>query len=221
MRGMIVAGGTLSKDYLISMYRELSPDFVIAADKGLDILTDVGISPSVILGDYDSSVSAHSEKIMEECYQQGAEILEYPAEKDFTDTEAALHEAVDRGCTEIYLLGATGGRLDHFLGNLNAMQYPTEQGIRCIIADEQNRIELLMPNVERCLEKDQCFGKYISFVPLGDQVSGLTLKGFRYPLEHAVLKKGTTLGISNEIKDETARVLFQEGILTMIQSKDK
>ena len=47
-------------------------------------------------------------------------------EKDETDTELALNRAMASGCGEIAVLGATGGRLDHMLGNIHLL-YPCLQ----------------------------------------------------------------------------------------------
>ena len=119
---------------------------------------------------------------------------------------------------EIYLLGATGGRLDHFLANLAVLMIPTGLGIRAWILDEKNRITLLR---EGCsLEKKHTFGKYVSLIPYTDEVTGVALKGFRYLLNGHTFTRDNTLGLSNEIEDEIAEISFESGILIMILSMD-
>ena len=61
----------------------------------------------------------------------------------------------------------------------------------------------------------------ISFFAAGETVEGLTLKGFKYPLDHYRLTTdncGRT--VSNEIQEEKAKVLYEKGSLLMIMSRD-
>ena len=172
--------------------------------------------------------------LLEKLNREGKRVLTYPARKDFSDSEAAVREAVriimdarqkadsiqetTDVYDEIYLLGATGGRLDHFLANLAVLMIPTGLGIRAWILDEKNRITLLR---EGCsLEKKHTFGKYVSLIPYTDEVTGVALKGFRYLLNGHTFTRDNTLGLSNEIEDEIAEISFESGILIMILSMD-
>ena len=172
--------------------------------------------------------------LLEKLNREGKRVLTYPARKDFSDSEAAVREAVriimdarqkadsiqetTDVYDEIYLLGATGGRLDHFLANLAVLMIPTKLGIRAWILDEKNRITLLR---EGCsLEKKHTFGKFVSLIPYTDEVTGVALKGFRYLLNGHTFTRDNTLGLSNEIEDEIAEISFESGILIMILSMD-
>lgn len=75
-------------------------------------------------------------------------------------------------------------------------------------------------NTEKTLEKDKVYGKYISLIPLTSTVEGLTLTGFKYPLNDYTLPIGTSLGISNEIIGDIAHIEMKNGILILIESKD-
>ncbi len=215
MKVLIVSGGVLAPSFLKQHVRDYQPALIMAADRGLDVLKAAGIVPDMILGDYDSTDIG-----VEEYRAQGVPVLTYPSEKNFTDTEAALVEAIDRGATMIHLLGATGGRLDHFLGAIQDLMIPLEQDIRCVMIDELNQIELLRARKKIYLKKNECFGKYVSFIPFGGAVRRLNLIGFQYPLTNAELKMGSSLGISNEITEEIAEVSFSHGMLLMVMSKD-
>ena len=172
--------------------------------------------------------------LLEKLNREGKRVLVYPARKDFSDSEAAVREAVriimdarqkadsipetTDVSDEIYLLGATGGRLDHFLANLAVLMIPTKLGIKAWILNEKNRITLLR---EGCsLEKKHTFGKYVSLIPYTDEVTGVVLKGFRYLLDGHTFTRDNTLGLSNEIEDEIAEISFESGILIMILSMD-
>ena len=59
-----------------------------------------------------------------------------------------------------------------------------------------------MWNRERVMQKKEAFGDYISLIPYTEKVTGITLTGFYYPLDHAELTLGISLGISNELVDD-------------------
>jgi thiamine pyrophosphokinase len=71
------------------------------------------------------------------------------------------------------------------------------------------------------LKKEEQFGKYVSFFTVGGDVSGLTLKGFKYPLDgYDLTVADSGLTVSNEIVSETAEVTYDRGSLLMIMSRD-
>ena len=71
------------------------------------------------------------------------------------------------------------------------------------------------------LKKEEQFGKYVSLFPIEGEVTGLTLKGFKYPLNSYTLKvEDSGLTVSNEISDPEAEVTFETGKLLMIMSRD-
>ena len=71
------------------------------------------------------------------------------------------------------------------------------------------------------IKKSEQFGKYISFFPLGGDVTGLTLKGFKYSLDHYHLTTADSgLTVSNEIVSDKAKVTYRSGTLLMIMSRD-
>ena len=84
--------------------------------------------------------------------------------------------------------------------------------------DANNRIHLI--DHPLVIRKDSQYGKYVSLIPYTEQVSGLTLQGFKYSLENAVLHGFCSLGVSNEIVDEEAAISFTQGILIVIESCD-
>ena len=67
------------------------------------------------------------------------------------------------------------------------------------------------------LEKEKQFGKFVSLIPYTNVVKGLTLTGFKYPLDHYDF---CSLGVSNEIIAESAEITFEDGILIVIEARD-
>ena len=139
-------------------------------------------------------------------------------EKDETDTELALRKAMALGCEEIAVLGATGGRADHMMGNVQLLFQCLQKGVFAYLADPQNKIYLL--DGEREYQKGQVWGKYISFLPLTERVYGITLEGFKYPLKDRDIEIGTSLCISNELAADEAVITLQDGVLIVVESRD-
>lgn len=118
----------------------------------------------------------------------------------------------------LHLLGATGTRLDHLLGNLHILGAAMQQGVECRMVDRNNRIRMINRGIR--LRREEQYGTYVSLLPFTPQVVGLTLRGFQYPLENAVLECYHSLGVSNEIVDVEAEISFREGVLLVVETKD-
>ena len=77
-----------------------------------------------------------------------------------------------------------------------------------------------MINQPKALLKKDCYGTYFSMLPFTEEVKKITLTGFKYPLYEKDIEFGTSLCISNEVIEESARVEFSEGILVIFESMD-
>ena len=188
---------------------------IIVCDRGLEALYQLKIIPNHVVGDFDS-VSPNVLTF----YQNKPQVVfhTYNAEKDNTDTDIALKLAIKLKSSKITILGALGKRMDHAIANIHILKDALESEILCQILDEHNRIYLI--NKEMTLEKEKIYGKYVSLIPLTSTVEGLTLTGFKYPLNNYDLPVGTSLGISNEIIEDTAHIKMEKGILIVIESRD-
>ena len=184
-------------------------DFILCADGGLRLAQRLGVTPHLVVGDFDSYHGVLP--------SEGTEVLKVPPEKDDTDTMLAVRLAMKRGFRHILLLGGTGGRLDHTFANIQAMAWAAEQGASLWMADRQNEATVLMPGIHRILKRD---GYKLSLFGIGEGAFGITLKGLQYPLTDATLTMTTPLGVSNEWKDEIAQIELKKGMLLLILSKD-
>lgn len=219
---VIVSGGMIQKDFALDFIRKIEEErkgkklLLLAADRGLDFFLETGLVPDIVDGDFDS-LSGAGKAYLESL--DHTEIVRLNPEKDDTDTQSTLNLAIRRGAKNILILGATGGRLDHFIGNMGLLGYGRQKGVNVILADAQNYICLVENGY--IIRKDSQFGKYISFFAAGETVEGLTLKGVKYPLDHYRLTTdncGRT--VSNESQEEKAKVLYEKGSLLMIMSRD-
>ncbi|WLR43572.1 thiamine diphosphokinase [Bacillus carboniphilus] len=211
----IVAGGP--KDLHPSYHNYHSEDAIwVGVDRGVLYLLEDNIIPNKAVGDFDS-IDENERKKVE---KKSKDISVFPAIKDKTDTEIALewalnhHSQVDK----IHIFGVTGGRLDHFLGSLQLLLHPLKEGVQTKIIDRNNQIELYNPGVYQ-LAKDK--HAYVSFLPVLKDIKGLTLSGFKYPLNNCHIHYGSTLCISNELINPIGTFSFESGILMVIKSKDQ
>jgi len=183
---------------------------IIAADGGTTHCRELGIIPSIIVGDLDSIKPDYLS-----CLQKSdTEIISYPANKDQTDLELAIRKAIELGCDEILVLGALGARWDMTIANLllPALSDFSKVAIRLI----DGRQEIIMLRGEGELTFKGKKGDILSIAPLGKDAEGVTLQGLEYPLKDDVLKFGATRGISNVLLEDTATVYLKKGLLLCI-----
>lgn len=211
MKALIVTGGSAPSRELLDQVIGGGVDLIIAADSGAGVLLNEGIPFDLALGDFDSLKPELLEGM-----KKDQEVITYKVNKDFTDTEAALHEAVTRGAKEVIILGGTGTRLDHLLANIGLLLQGLKMGVKVSLLDDHN--EAFLTDGPCSLEPRT--GWYLSFLPLGGKVSNFTLTGVKYPLKAHELTLGSTLTVSNEFTHEIARIDFQEGVVLVIISRD-
>lgn len=215
MKCTIISGGHIEDVFSIEWLKNNKYDLLIAADSGMNFLHRANITPDVIAGDFDSVDSSSLERFSG---MKEIEMLCLNPIKDDTDTEFVIREAIRRGATEITVLGATGTRLDHVLGNMHLLGIGLQENVKIQLVDAHNRIRMVSGAF--ALKKEEQFGDFVSFLPINGSVSGVTLEGFKYPLENAVIPSFSSLGISNEIVEEQASVEIDNGVLLMIESRD-
>lgn len=188
-------------------------DLIICADGGANHIYKTDIVPHMIVGDLDS-LNEETHRYFKE---KKVVFHKFPARKDKTDTELAVDFALRKKPSEIILFGSTGTRLDHTLANIMLLYKLLKQDIKASIIDETNEIYIVEKHMLIAKEEDT----FISFIPLFDKCSGVTLKGFKYPTDNMDFKLGSTMGISNEVIEDKARIDIESGVSLVIKSKDK
>ncbi|TYR82679.1 thiamine diphosphokinase [Priestia megaterium] len=186
----------------------------IGVDRGVFSLLQQNITPRKAFGDFDSI----TEEQLEYVRKQLGDIELYPAEKDATDLELAFQWAIKQNPQMIRLFGATGGRLDHMFGTLQLLYRGLSAEIEVQMIDKQNSIQLFSAGAYT-VEASKY--RYVSFIPYSQDVEGLTLEGFKYPLTNHQVELGSTLCISNELIQQRGTFSFNKGILMMVRSNDE
>ena len=209
-RAVIVCGAKI-KDYewVSSFFKE--GDFFIYCDSGLihedRFLSATDTRASLIVGDFDSHEKPSD--------RNDVEIIILPREKDDTDSVYAVKEAINRGFTEVLMIGAIGDRLDHSLVNAYILQFMYERGVKAEIVDDTSVMSLVCKDKPGYIET--CF-EYFSLITLNGEAKGVTIKNAKFPLCNDVIKPEYQFATSNEvIGEEPAEVTVEEGVLLLMK----
>ncbi|WP_117160873.1 thiamine diphosphokinase [Paraliobacillus sp. X-1268] len=208
----IVAGGPASFIPNLTLYQN-QVDYWIGADKGSYRLVEENMSLDLAIGDFDSITEDEFSKVKE----HAKKINVFSIEKDETDLDLAILEAMALKPNKLLIFGATGGRMDHTLANIQLLSR-LKQDIQTSIIDSQNEISLFRPGNYEIEENHNL--PMISFIPLTPAVAGLSLENFYYPLEDKLIEWGSTLCLSNKLIRKKGTFSFDTGILIMIKSRD-
>ena len=178
-------------------------DLVIAADAGLSSLKKLDVKPDIVVGDFDSL------GFLPVC----REVIKHPVMKDDTDMLLAVKTGLERGYSRFMLYGGAGGRPDHTFANYQTLTYIAERGGIGFLNLNGFTAAVIAGGG---LEFSSGARGEISVFSLSEKASGVTLKGFLYPLENAELSYGFPLGVSNEFTKEAASVEVADGTVLVI-----
>lgn len=208
MKAAIIAHGCINNMEIVK-YECSTADHVLCADGGAEYVYKCNVLPDYLIGDFDSI----DNEILKYFSTRKAEIIRYPKEKDYTDTELCIMKAIKMGCNEICLLGMTGKRIDHTLGNIGLLDMIKKQGVDGYIACDDCIIYL-------CNDKINLKGKIgdtVSIIPFKGDGVGVSTKRLKYPLNRAVLEFGRPLGVSNIMLENTCEITVESGELLIIK----
>lgn len=208
-QAIIVANGNISSKLKLPISHE---DFLVGVDAGALYFINNYYYCDLAIGDFDSVTKKQLEKIKKKV----KEVKVYCPDKDFTDTELALKEVIKRGYKNIIIIGAIGTRFDHSLANIFLLEKYISKRVKIKIIDEHNEIETVKNDNKVRQKRDF---PYVSFISLSSS-SVLSLSGFKYPIFQKDIKKGETIGISNELINNKAYIKVHKGKVLMIRSRD-
>lgn len=202
---LIIANGLANN--LATIQALSSNRITMALDGAADFLSDNQLFPDIILGDFDSINNIKN-------YQKNNAIKILPApNQNFTDLDKAIQTCDSYHAKSITILHATGGRIDHELGNIGLLRkYYCPQRPICVYTP---------------IEKIQCYrdtqitltgqiGSPVSL--LGFTTGAITTSGLRYDVQQLPLEFGIKASLCNEFAESTAIITITGTILIIQQS---
>lgn len=204
-RCIIIGGGDCSANFL---KENVNPenDYIICADSGYDYAKSAGLTPDLLIGDFDS-ISA---------IPKFANMITLPVEKDITDCVAAYNEGIKLGFSNFVLFGGTGGRFEHTFANISLMANASKNNIDFIIVDEMHAFRCITNSFVKISHKNN---QQISVFAFGGAAHGVTLNGFHYPLKDFTLDPfNGAFSTSNDIVDEFGEIIVDSGTVVIVET---
>ena len=202
MQALICTGGRAPRQLPPSL--TAAPAIVICADSGYQLALSLGLTPNWLVGDLDSLPIPENE-LPPEC-----QIERYPREKDYTDSELALHKARQLDCHPIILVGGGGLRVDHFLalvwlfeGDLHPHIWITDSTIIYWVVDNWS-VHDLQPS------------EVISILPVGVPPWKIKSQGLHWKLDKVHWKRAQS-GISNHAISSRVTIEIISGALLVLR----
>ncbi len=205
MKTVILANGTFPTHPVpVSRLREAG--LIVCCDGAAEKLVANGLEPGIIIGDLDS--------VSPELRERYRSILVQDSDQETNDLTKAVKWCVTQGIREVAILGATGIREDHTLGNIS------------LLADYKNDIDAIM------LTDTGSFRVYDGSVTIashpGQQVSlfsidpslKVTSTGLKYPLQNLKLTSWWR-GTLNEAEGECFTLKFDTGKIIVFMKHPK
>ena len=197
---------------------DFDASYIIAADSGCTQIKRLcdnvfHILPNLLLGDMDSFDKKKALELF-----PNTEFMQYPKEKDYTDTQLAVDVAINKGYTNIEVVGGTGNRADHYLANLALLRKYSNKGIKISINDGKNKIFYCKCG-KFTVENNSKF-KYFSILPDESNLLGVSINGAKYTLKNAVVDRDLPVTVSNEITADICNINVEKGNFFFILCSD-
>jgi thiamine pyrophosphokinase len=192
---------------------------VAAADGGARLAGPLGVTVDRWVGDGDSVDPA----TLEDLRAAGVAITLVARDKDASDTELAILDALAAGATDVTVVGALGGpRLDHALANIGLLSLAALDDVPARLIDPAARVSLIRaPDARGRPVRAELIGRagdIVSLLAAGATVEGVTTEDLRYPLRDEPLPAGPARGLSNVRLGQRAAVTVRRGRLLVVES---
>ena len=183
---------------------------VIAADGAWARARAAGIEVDLVIGDLDSLTQAERTALE----ASGVDVRAFPPDKDQTDLELALDDALTWRPSSIALYGAMGLRLDHAQANLHLLERALDVGIPIRLLHGTETAWVAAEGEEPV---DGCIGDRVSLLPISESAI-VSTQGLRFPLRRERLRRSETRGVSNRIDGLPAMIQVHEGRILVIHA---
>lgn len=194
---VILANGTYPTHAVPVRYLE-EAGLIVCCDGAAEKLVANGLEPGIIIGDLDS--------VSPELRERYRSILVQDSDQETNDLTKAVKWCVTQGIREVDILGATGIREDHTLGNIS------------LLADYKNDIDAIMLTDTGSFRVYDCSvtiashpGQQVSLFSIDPSLK-VTSTGLKYPLTNLTLHSWWR-GTLNEATGDSFSLEFGNGLL--------
>lgn len=200
---------------LLAQLKIRSSDFLVGVDAGVWHWKELGYEPDFAVGDWDS-LFKHAKQRQARNILRSVPHRTLEVRKDRSDLYCALEQVSRFKVKEVSCLGVTGGRPDHHLATLLDLAFFSDW-FESLSVYSPEATYYFLSSRNRVLKGALLpFRQTVSLFALTPKVSGVSLKGFEYPLNHAILRPSSH-GLSNSITASTgARIEIARGKLLVI-----
>ena len=174
----------------------LDKEDICCTDGAYNKLSKSKVNIRMVLGDFDSIEKENMLKKEVSCI--------YMPDQDYTDFEKAII-FLKEDHNKIVIYGASGGDVDHFLGNLSvAMKYKDE--VEIIFHDSKQYYFFAKNPTELKGVKD----KIISIIPF-PELESVVSDSLQYPLNNDDLKLGCLISVRNFAVQDKVTISYKSG----------
>lgn len=206
----IVGAGEICEKDLHELKKKTEQDYIIAADGGFLSLTENGIMPDILIGDFDSLNKS------EVFIPQNLTVLHLNPVKDYTDMHTSIQYGLDKGYRDFRLYGAAGGRIDHTIANIQLLTWIASLKCNAKMFGCENTFDILHNDEIHFPANLQ---GYISVFSLTEKSTGVYETGLKYELNNATLTNTFPLGVSNEFTGTKSCIKVTEGTLLIVSPR--
>ncbi|MBW6501427.1 MAG: thiamine diphosphokinase [Bacteroidales bacterium] len=169
---------------------------IICCDGSAEQLLKAGMVPDAIVGDLDTLPAGIAERFADRIYRS--------KEQETNDLTKAVDWCVRMGYRDLVILGATGKREDHTIGNISLLAEYVKETSVIMVTDTGTFIPLVKSSSVSTLP-----GQQVSVFSV-DPGTAITSEGLRYPLKDLKLTSWWVATL-NEAVGETISLTFKGG----------
>ena len=208
-KALIVANGELEEKFL----KAVAPryDVIVCADGAANRLRALDIIPDILVGDFDSI----RQETRDYFCDQSVEMITLSPEKDFSDTHVSIELIMERGWDQIDIIGGLGGRWDHSVANLSLLYFGVRKKCKLRLISQCNLAEIYEKGEHNLQASPRHY--WSCFAIFEDAV--VSIQGMKYPLSHKKIRRGESIGLSNEFLTEDGRLIVEEGSVVVVRSQ--
>ncbi len=202
---VILANGSFPKQFDL-IEQIINAPILVCCDGALRHLDQIGRKPDIVIGDLDS--------LDKDLMQKYASVLIHVPDQNSNDLTKAVNWCESQSIKRILILGATGLREDHTIGNI-ALLAKYSQKFEVEMLTDYGRFVAINQSCKLQTE----IGTQISIFSL-NPTNKISSVGLKFPLNHLALQSWW-MGTLNQAENEQIELIFEEGSSVIVYFANK